>query len=65
MSDEVQHPPGFTPLFGGADQRCRTLLDALMAVIHERGVGLPFPAVIGTIRLLELSVIDNQQATHR
>ncbi len=54
-----------TPLFGGADQRCVTLLNALKAVIVERGVGLPFPAVLGTIRLLELAVIASQTAAFR
>ena len=51
-----------TPLFGGADQRCVTLLNALKVVVAERGAGLPFPAVIGTIRLLELAVIASQTA---
>ena len=50
------------PLFGGADKRCVTLLDALKAVIAERGDGLPFAAVLGSIRLLELAVIAAQTA---
>ena len=61
MTDD-QTQDAATPLFGGADKRCATLLDALKAVIAERGAGLPFPAVLGTIRLLEMSIIASQTA---
>ena len=61
MTDN-QSQSAATPLFRGADQRYVTLLEALKAVVVERGGGLPFPAVIGTIRLLELAVIQSQTA---
>lgn len=48
------------PLFGGADQRCLTLLDAVLAVVHERGRGMPFPAVLGVLKLVETRIISEQ-----
>lgn len=45
-------------LFAG-DQRCQTLLDALAKVLYERGEGLPLPATLGVLRLLEYEVIQN------
>lgn len=47
-------------LFGGGDQRCVTLLDALVEVISERGEGIPFQAILGTIKLLEMTIIREQ-----
>lgn len=41
------------------DLRCQALLDALADVLYERGKGLPLPATLGVLRLLEYEVIQN------
>jgi hypothetical protein len=41
------------------DLRCQVLLDALADVLYERGKGLPLPATLGVLRLLEYEVIQN------
>jgi hypothetical protein len=46
--------------FGGADLRCETLLQALRDVVYERGEGVPFPSVVGVIRLLEYMIMEEQ-----
>ena len=53
-----EDPP--VPLFGGADQRCVTLLDAVLATVHERGRGMPFPSILGVLRLVETRLISEQ-----
>lgn len=50
-----------TPLFGGADQRCETLFQALWDTVHERGSGLPIPLVLGVLRLLEHKIIQDEE----
>jgi hypothetical protein len=45
------------PLFGGGDQRCQTLCDALLETIAERGHGLPLPVVLGVLRIVEHHLI--------
>jgi hypothetical protein len=45
------------PLFGGGDERCTTLCDALLDTIRERGRGLPLPSVIGVLRIVEHHLI--------
>jgi hypothetical protein len=44
------------PLFGGADKRCQTLCDAVL-VLRERARGLPLPAVLGVLRIVEHRLI--------
>lgn len=44
------------PLFEG-DQRCQRLLETVLEVIYERGKGLPLPAVLGVVRLVEYQLI--------
>jgi hypothetical protein len=46
--------------FGGADQRCETLFQALRTVVYERGAGIPIPSVIGVLRLLEHRIIQEE-----
>jgi hypothetical protein len=49
------------PLFGGEDPRLSELDDAILAVILERGKGLPFAAVVGVLRLVEDRLIRTQR----
>ena len=48
-------------LFGG-DPRCEALERAILAVIHERGDGLPFPLVLGVLRLVEHRLMSEMDA---
>lgn len=48
-------------IFGGADLRCEALLQELKSVIYERARGMPIPSIIGTLRILELEIIREQQ----
>jgi hypothetical protein len=48
------------PLFGGADERCETLLQALRALIYERGAGMPVPSILGVLRILEHELLREQ-----
>jgi hypothetical protein len=48
-------------LFGGADLRCEALLQELKAVIYDRAKGMPIPSIIGTLRILELEIIREQE----
>lgn len=45
-------------LFEG-DQRCERLCDALLKLIYERGKGLPFPSVLGVLRIVERQLITD------
>lgn len=45
-------------LFEG-DQRCERLCDALLELIYERGKGLPFPSVLGVLRIVEQQLITD------
>ena len=47
-------------MFGGADPRCEALLCAIMSTIYERGKGMPFPSILGTLRLVEISLLSEQ-----
>ena len=42
------------------DERCETLCQAILALIHERGDGLPFPLIIGTLRIVEQRLFTDQ-----
>ncbi|UMO76008.1 hypothetical protein [Planktothrix phage Pra-JY27] len=55
----MSEPPA--PIFGGADMRCETLLQALKSLIYERGAGLPIPSIIGTLRILEHEILKEQE----
>lgn len=44
-------------LFDG-DMRCETLLQAVKALIYERGVGIPVPTIIGILEILKLDLRD-------
>jgi hypothetical protein len=48
-------------LFKG-DPRCQTLCDALLDLIYERGRGLPLPLILGVLRLVEHSLIDEHKS---
>jgi hypothetical protein len=49
------------PAFGGADPRCEALLQALLEVLYERGIGLPIPSILGVLRLIEDRVIKDAE----
>jgi len=49
--------------FMDGDLRIENLMQALEDVIYERGKGLQFATIIGTIDLLKLQLLDNQKAT--
>jgi len=51
MSEQV------IPLFGGGDKRAEALETAILNVIRRRGTGLPFPLVLGVLRLIEHRLI--------
>lgn len=48
-------------LFGG-DKRAEALEAAILAVIYERGDGLPFPLVLGVLKLIEHRLIAEAEA---
>ena len=50
-----------TPLFGGANMRIRTLMEALLDVINERGVGLDIASILGAIKLTEMAFIAQER----
>mgnify|MGYP001809780850 CR=1 FL=1 len=41
------------------DKRCATLFEALHDVLHERGEGIPVPAIVGVLELLKVQVISD------
>jgi len=43
------------------DERCETLCQAILALVHEPGDGLPFPLIIGTLRIVEHRLFTDQQ----
>jgi hypothetical protein len=45
-------------LFRGGDERCRTLCDALLEIIHERAASLPMPLILGVLRIVEHQIIQ-------
>lgn len=45
------------------DKRLESLHLAIIALIYERGDGLPLPAVIGVIRLVELDILADAKET--
>ncbi len=49
------------PLFEG-DMRAEALEQAILATVYERGEGLPFPLVLGVLRLVERRLIDDSYA---
>lgn len=42
------------------DLRCESLLEALKAVVYERGVDMPIPSIIGILELLKFEIIKEQ-----
>lgn len=48
-------------LFGGADPRCEALLQAIKALVYERGAGLPVPSILGVLRILEHEILREQE----
>ena len=49
------------PLFEG-DMRAEALEQAILATVYERGEGLPFPLVLGVLRLVERRLIEDAYA---
>lgn len=47
--------------FAQGDPRIDNLMKALEDVVYERGQGLQFATIIGTIDLLKLQLLDNQK----
>lgn len=45
-------------LYNG-DMRCQTLEDAIIDLIYERAVEMPYPTVIGILRLVEKRLIED------
>ena len=56
MSEQV------IPLFGGGDKRAEALEVAILNVIRSRGNGLPFPLVLGVLRLVEHRLLSEAEA---
>lgn len=50
-----------TKLFEG-DQRCESLLDAVLATLYERGKGLPIPSVLGVLELAKQQIIEDAKS---
>jgi hypothetical protein len=48
-------------LFGG-DKRAEALEAAILKTIYERGDGLPFPLVLGVLKLIEHRLISEADA---
>lgn len=44
------------------DARAEALEQAILATVYERGEGLPFPLVLGVLRLVERRLIDDSYA---
>lgn len=61
MREEVIGEASVIPLFGGNDPRCGELIAAILDVIYERGKGLPFVSVLGTLRLAENELIKQHR----
>jgi hypothetical protein len=49
-------------LYGGGDKRAEVLETAILNVIRSRGNGLPFPLVLGVLRLVEHRLIAEVEA---
>lgn len=58
MRGRISDPDKIALLFE-SDQRCVTLFQSILDLIYERGVGLPFPAVLGVMRLVEEQLIKD------
>jgi len=43
------------------DQRCGTLAEAILSIIRERTGGMPFPSVLGVLRIVEHQLFEEQQ----
>lgn len=48
-------------LFGGADPRCESLLQHLKDAIYDRAKGMPLPLIIGTLEILKLEILKEQE----
>ena len=44
------------------DARAEALEQAILATVYERGEGLPFPLVLGVLRLVERRLIEDAYA---
>ena len=42
------------------DLRCSTLADAILELIYERTDGMPFPSVLGVLRIVEHKLFEEQ-----
>lgn len=49
-----------TMLHGGADMRAAVLTEAIMDLIAERSAGMPFPTVLGCLRIVEHRLVIEQ-----
>jgi hypothetical protein len=49
-------------LYGGGDKRAEVLEAAILNVIRSRGNGLPFPLVLGVLKLVEHRLISEAEA---
>lgn len=47
-----------TNLYTG-DKRLESLHSAIIALVYERGDGLPLPAVLGVLRLVEIDLLED------
>jgi len=47
-------------LHGGADMRASSLTEALLKLIYERSEGMPFPTVVGCLRIAEHRLMIEQ-----
>jgi len=56
MSEQV------IPLFGGGDKRAEALETAILDLIYERAADLPFPLVLGVLRLVERQLIAEMES---
>ena len=56
MSEQV------IPLFGGGDKRAEALEVAILDLIYERAADLPFPLVLGVLKLVEHRLIAEAEA---
>ncbi len=53
-----------TVKFTKGDPRIENLMQALEDIIYERGKGLQFATIIGTIDLLKLQLLDDQKENY-
>jgi|GEM_PF-4173161 len=42
------------------DPRCGTLAEAILELIYERTEGMPFPSILGVLRIVEHKLFEEQ-----